>query len=195
MRRWRKEVNMSFYQVNLAACLNHRMVYEGEVSSPNAGLEGLYTIRNRFYEGNLHPLVNGIPFALSAGEFDNVSACGQVVPVNQRVTRIHVLGFSYWGSFNELLVLQCADGTSAEAEIILLDLSTQDKLETNLLYCHFYNCYDHLLDGGRFPTFGTVQISASCHHSVCTLPEPLELAEIVLPENPLMHILAITVEG
>lgn len=135
---------------------------------------------------------------------DNIACEGQEIPVPAgRCEALHVLGMCDWRAFEEPLRLKARDGGSAEKSLGLSDASRYQGLqygEEEVVVCPLItpdSIVPHILLFGVTPPgagyeMTETRIEAGIWHQVVHLEEPLPLARIVLPDNPSMHLFALT---
>lgn len=152
---------------------------------------------------------NGTRFVFpdtSDGVPDNISCEGQDIPLPVGHYRaLHVLGICDWRAFEEPLQLKAPDGTCTETRLGLSDASHYQGLqygEREALTCPLVapdSLIPHVFLFGISPPgagyeMTETRIEAGIWHQVISLGTPRPLAGIVLPDNPSMHLFALTLE-
>ena len=176
------------------------------------GLDGLGTIfcAERLPASETTIACNGTHFAFpdkSDGVPDNISCEGQDIPLPIGHYRaLHVLGMCDWRAFEEPLRLKAADGTCTETSLALSDASHYQGLqygEREALTCPLVtpdSLIPHVflfgipLPGADYEMTET-HIEAGIWHQVISLETSRPLAGIALPDNPSMHLFALTLEA
>ena len=153
---------------------------------------------------------NGTRFVFpdkSDGVPDNISCEGQYIPLPVGHYRaLHVLGMCDWRAFAEPLQLRAPDGTCTETSLRLSDASHYQGLqygECEALTCPLVtpdSLIPHVfLFGIPLPGAGyemtETRIEAGIWHQVIALETSQPLAKLVLPDNPSMHLFALTLEA
>ena len=149
----------------------------------------------------------GIPFVLAGrnpGSKDNIACEAQEIPLPSGVWRaLHVLGLCDWRAFEEPLRLKAADGACAETRIGLSDAPRYQGLqygERVALLCPLITPDSSVplssLIGIPPPEAGCetreTRVEAGIWHQVIHLPGPRPLSALLLPDNPSMHLFALT---
>ncbi|MYA24427.1 MAG: hypothetical protein F4Z30_17355 [Gemmatimonadetes bacterium] len=176
------------------------------------GLDGMGTI---FWAESLPAsgttiAYNGTRFVFpdkSDGMPDNVACEGQDIPLPVRHYRaLHVLGMCDWRAFEEFIQLRAPDGTCTETRLGLSDASHYQGLqygEHEALTCSLFtpdSLIPHVflfgisLPGADYEMTET-HLEAGIWHQVIALETSRPLAGLVLPDNPSMHLFALTVEA
>ena len=152
---------------------------------------------------------NGTRFVFSTksdGVLDNISCEGQDIPLPVGYYRtLHILGMCDWRAFEEPLQLRAPDGTFTETRLGLSDASHYQGLqygEREALTCPLVtpdSLIPHVfLFGIPLPGAGyemtETHIEAGIWHQVISLEASRPLAGLILPDNPSMHLFALTLE-
>ena len=152
-------------------------------------------------------LSQGTPFLFpgaTPGSKDNIACEAQVIPLPSGVWgALHVLGMCDWRAFEEPLRLQASDGTLAETRLGLSDAPRYGGLqygESAALSCPLMTPDTSVplssLIGSLPPEAGCeteeTRIEAGIWHQVIDLPGPRPLTALLLPDNPSMHLFALT---
>ncbi|MCY3736394.1 MAG: hypothetical protein OXG13_08360 [Gemmatimonadaceae bacterium] len=175
---------------------------------PEGGLDGMGTA---FRSQSLPApggtiLSQGIPFLFPdrRDSKDNISCEAQVIPLPPSTwTTLHVLGMCDWRAFEEPLRLKASDGTWAETRLGLSDATRYGGLqygESAALSCPLLTPDTSIplssLIGSSPPEAGCeteeTRIEAGIWHQVIGLPAPRPLSALLLPDNPSMHLFALT---
>jgi len=149
----------------------------------------------------------GTPFLLpgrNRQSKDNISCEGQEIPLPRGPWEaLHVLGMCDWRAFEEPLRLKAADGTCVERRLGLSDAPRYQGLrygEHAALSCPLITPDTSIplysLIGIPPPRAGyemkETRIEAGIWHQVVPLHGPRPLSGLVLPDNPSMHLFAMT---
>lgn len=175
------------------------------------GLDGLGSIlcAESLPDSGTTIVCNGTRFVFpdkSDGVLDNIVCEGQDMPLSVGHYRaLHVLGMCDWRAFEEPLLLRASDGTCTEISLGLSDASHYQGLqygEREALTCSLVtpdSLIPHVfLFGISLPSTGyemtQMQIEAGIWHQVIALEPSRPLAGLILPDNPSMHLFAVTLE-
>lgn len=181
-----------FCPINLSLYFNHKLIYKENPKVKGdeiLGLDGRYILSNDF-DVDEHPVVDGVDFLFNYGRYDNVSCDSQRIKIESNAEKLHIIGFAYWGSVNEYLKIIFDDLTYENVKVPFLDWSHNSA---KTYWSDFWNIR-------KFSTWKTVKTSGTekClvnfHHIVCELKNRKRIKEIILPNNILTHIFAITLE-
>lgn len=137
-----------------------------------------------------------IPFQISKNKDapDTIICCGQHIPIHQKITKLHLLGFCDWGEHSDALTLIDSNDLVQKTEFGF----------SNMFWGHLGNgsnlfAGEELLRGMRFSicknfdgynNYPYVRL----YHCVSIVENNNEISKIVLPDNEFIYILAITVE-
>lgn len=182
----------TFYPVDLAGYANHKLVY---VSVPESGCYGLdrTCILRKNYVKEEKNLINGVPFRFPLQEKDNIFCENQEITVGAAGSKLHLLGFAYWGDNFDYFRLRYEDGSEERAEIFFSDWS-HVFISTVMNFQYDRKDYDHKT-GEIFISSGKEKIPLYLHHVTCGIDGGRKLKSIVLPDNMFMHIFAMTLEA
>ena len=175
------------------------------------GLDGMGTIfcAERLPASGTTIVCNGTRFVFpdkSDGMPDNIACEGQDMPLPVGHYRaLHVLGMCDWRAFAEPLQLKDPDGTCTETSLALSDAAHYQGLqygEREALTCPLVtpdSLIPHVFLFGISPPgagyeMTETHIEAGIWHQVISLEPSRPLAGIVLPDNPAMHLFALTLE-
>ena len=200
----------SLISVDLALHCNNAGI--ASCCDPTAeGLDGMGTIfgAERLPASGTTIAYNGARFVFpdkSDGVPDNISCEGQDIPLPVGCYRaLHILGMCDWRAFEEPLRLKAPDGTCTETRLGLSDASHYQGLqygEREALTCPLVtpdSLIPHVflfgisLSGAGYEMTET-HIEAGIWHQVISLEPSRPLVGIALPDNPSMHLFALTLE-
>ena len=149
----------------------------------------------------------GTPFVLAGGDRgcnDNIACEGQEIPLPPGAwAALHVLGMCDWRAFEEPLRLKAPGGAGLETRLGLSDAPRYQGLrygESVALSCPL-TAPDTLVPlasllGIPPPEadyeMRETRIEAGIWHQVIDWPGPRPLSALVLPDNPSMHLFALT---
>lgn len=141
------------------------------------------------------------------GSNDNIACEAQEIPLPMgHYCALHFLGMSDWRAFEEPLQLKAPDGTCTETSLGLSDASHYQGLqygEREAIECQLItpdSLIPHVfLFGISLPSAGyqmkETHIEGGIWHQVIPMEESRLLSSIVLPDNPSMHLFALTLCG
>lgn len=180
------------YKLDLSDVLNHKIVYDANVDSDEGlGLDGEFLDRNVFvqlWESSVKNM-----FGLFDRTYDNIECNGQSIEIGAMASKLHFLGFFYWGDSVEHVAVEFEDGITEIVNVMFGDWTRVLNGETNLL-----TEYSSETSRTAFSlTSKGKAIHIVClHHAECGLKHRgKRISRIILPENMFMHIFAITLEN
>ncbi len=181
-----------FFIVNLKDYYNHKMVY-GQLPKENAeqefGLDNTCILKSDV-KLEEHDTLDDIEFRFSFGHFDNVVCDRQKIEVNDIATKLHLIGFSYWGDTTEYFKIVYKD---LSEEIIWVPFVDWSHKSYNTLRNFGWN-EKNISIARTVITSGAVINLAYFHHVTCEIAKRKIIKEIVLPNNIFTHIFAMTLE-
>lgn len=137
-----------------------------------------------------------IPFQISKNKDapDTIICCGQHIPIHQKTTKLHLLGFCNWGAYSDI--------------IRMIDINNcihQIPFEFSDIYWGHSVSQAHMFNGEKqlraMQLFIAENYEGFCHHSNVRLyhcssniEADVSIKNIILPDNEFIHIIAITVE-
>lgn len=181
-----------FERVDLSPWLNHKLVY---ASLPPAeeeyGLENICILQENFSLRD-EESIDGTEFRFADSNFDNVLCERQRVKAEAEAKKLHFIGFSHWGDTCENFTVVCGDGGEETVRVAVPDWSHGWDAD---IFTHFMFQYSAVRTAKIFLSSGAVKHPFYFHHCVCSLEKQERVREIVFPDNMLMHIVALTLEG
>ena len=194
--------------VDLSSYLNNAGIAPAGRPS-GGGLDGMGT---SFRAEDLPPPAGvatclGVPFLLpgrSRRGMDNIACEGQEIPLPAGACEaLHLLGMCDWRAFEEPLRLRAPDGTGVETSLGLSDAPRYQGLqygEDEAVSCPLItpdSLVPHVFLFGVAPPgagyeMTETRIEAGIWRQVVPVEEPRPLAAMVLPDNPSMHLFAVT---
>ena len=172
---------MIFLKINLKELFNHKFIYE-DISDNNLGLEGTYVLQKDFNDIDF--------FDMKQKKLDNVLCQNQILQLNKYVDKLHILGFSYWGSTNEYLEIKYFDETFEKVKVPFIDWVS--KASINYRTISWYG--ENVKTIKQVKSCGEQKHTVNFHHSITKLDSKKMIKEIKFPDNFLIHIFAITLE-
>ena len=173
---------MSAIITDLKKQFNHKFIYEKEVLKNEIGLDGTYVLKEE---------LNDIEyFNIGTDELDNIVCENQIIEINNYVDKLHILGFSYWGSTSEYLEIRYQDETVEKIKIPFIDWVM--KSSVNYRTISWYG--ENIKTIKQVTSKGLLKHTVNFHHSITKLVSKKMIKEIKLPDNFLIHIFAITLE-
>lgn len=171
-----------FLNIDLKKLFNHKFFYEKEPLNSEIGLDGTYVLREEFNEIDY--------FKISNNELDNIVCENQILEIDNYVDKLHILGFSYWGSTNEYFEIKYLDGTIERIKIPFIDWVM--KSSVNYRTISWYG--ENIKTVKQVISKGLLKHTVNFHHSITKLNSKKMIKEIKIPDNFLIHIFAITLE-
>lgn len=178
------------FKIDLSDIANHKLVYDQDtVTDETSGLDGIYFEKEIFtYEWN-HWASH--LFKIPDNFYDNVMCEKQSIYIDQSVSIFHFLGFFFWGSNIEHVIVEFDDGDTEILKVMFEDWSCLLKDDRCLFSAvPFVGCKTLF----AMTTRGEFHI-IYFHHAKCELKHKGKVKRLILPENMFMHIFAITAEN
>ena len=183
---------MPYKTIDIAKHYNHKLIYDFKPKEgASCGLDNIYVSKYDFLsEGKA--LGKGIEYTYNLGEHDNVICNGQRIFIGSKVKRWHFVGFAYWGNVNEIVKIIYDDNTEDWIKITFIDW----------FYLFDHNIWnENVTQGNKIENIRTVVTSGDIihliyfHDCICEFHGEKNVKEIILPNNILVHIFAITIEN
>lgn len=178
-------------KINLSKFYNHKLFYD---SIPNGektfGLDNICILKQNYIE-NKKILTQKVNIDFCSNDYDNVICNKQKVLIESKVHRWHFIGFAYWGNVSELFRVIYIDETEEIIEVTFADWSrpyAQDLLENTE---GSFNIVEDVLN---VESSGEKTHLVHFHDSIFESHNEKIVKEIVLPNNLLVHIFALTIE-
>ena len=183
---------MSYFPVDLKPYFNHKLFYTEVPKSKKEefGLDNICILRNDIKLKEQDTLEN-VKFCFCFGQYDNVVCDRQKIMLNAFATRVHLISFAYWGDTNEFFKIVYEDLSEENLRVPFIDWSHEP-------YKDFIgiNWYGKNTSTARIvTTSGADKHPAYFHHTVCEIRQRKIIKEIILPDNMLTHIFAMTLEN
>ena len=179
-----------FNCLDLKKYLNHRLIYGVTPKNKKEfGLDNSYLRKEKININNVSKIEN-IPIKINFGKYDNVVCEGQVVEINKRIKKIHIVGFAYCGDTNEYVSVVYKDGKEEKVKVPFIDWSRKPRDEF-----YFVSMYGNKIKSKRLAYCeGEEKHAVYLHCFSTTLDDTKFVDEIKLPDNLFTHIFAITLE-
>lgn len=164
--------------IDLTKHYNHKFIYSKECSIESRGLDGTYILAKDIKD-KLEIITR----------LDNISCDSQVVDVNCITSKLHILGFAYWGSTNEFIDI-VYDDEVVKVKVPFIDWvqPAKDNYETRSWFG------SNIKSVKAVKTYGELNHTIYFHESTITLDSTKLIKQILLPDNFLIHIFKITIE-
>ena len=164
--------------IDLTKHYNHKFIYREERDVESRGLDGTYILAKDVKDKLDLPT-----------RLDNISCDNQVIEVNHKAAKLHILGFAYWGSTNEFIDIVYEDET-VRVKVPFIDWvhPSKDSYETRSWFGRDVKTVM------KIKTCGVLHHTAYFHKSSIMLDSSKLIKQIVLPDNFLIHIFKITIE-
>lgn len=182
---------MPYKKIDIAKQCNHKLIYDSKPEEGSScGLDNIYVLKYDFLsEGK--ELGRGIDCVYSLGEHDNIACNGQRIFIGSKVKKWHFIGFAYWGDVSELIKVIYEDETEEWIKITFIDWSysfVHSIWNKNITY-------DNKIENIRTViTCGDMIHLIYFHDCIHEFHSEKNVKEIILPNNILVHIFALTVE-
>ena len=175
-----------FKCIDLREFFNHKLFYSNKPDDKdNCGIDNIYIETQEL--GDQKEILGGVEFVSHYGGNDNIVCENQKIRINSNAKSIHFLGFSYWGETNELIKILYEDNGEEYVNIPFMDWNRD--------FCNV----DKVLCGDNMEPVKTLISSGDLIHLVHFHRSKVDLKgknidAIILPDNMLLHIFAITIE-
>ncbi|MCH5164497.1 MAG: hypothetical protein J1F36_05720 [Clostridiales bacterium] len=181
---------MSEYKkLSLSSACNHKLIYgKQDQTNDKVGIEGTY-IAESDMKIKTNDIVDGVPFDIECGNFDNIECDGQQIPVGFSAEKLHIIGFSLWCNIYSVIKIVYSNGEVHSVKVPFIDFEHTYEL----------NWFDMASVRGDIISHGVIASGKQnnpvfLHHISVDIPCLSEIKEIILPENFCLHIFAITFE-
>ena len=185
---------MSYFKpIDIKTYFNHRIVYSGlpEVKDGEEfGLDNICILKPDL-KLKKNEKADGVDFLFLFGENDNIICNGQKIEINETATKLHFIGFAYWGDFLEFIKIVYGDSSEERVKLSFIDWGhryTADFKRRDMFG-------ENISTIVKTITSGAVNHIAYLHHMCCEIDKSKKIKEIILPCNMLTHIMAITLEN
>lgn len=182
-----------FIPINLKEHYNHKLVYR-QLPKENLGQEfGLDNVCILKSDVKLkeQEVLEGVEFCFNFKTFDNVVCDRQKITINAVATKLHLIGFAYWGDTNEYFKIIYDDLSEENIRVPFIDWS--HKAYNDFRNSAWYG--ENITTSRTVITSGALTNLANFHHINCEIKQKKMIKEIVLPDNIFVHIFAMTLES
>lgn len=196
----------NFVCLNLQNIFNHKcFLEEQEIMNSNdlkeQGLEAdKLFFKSSYYPASLEKVyVESVPFIspdMSVDKYDNILCSGQFIPVSNAVYRkIHILGFSEVVRVNnDIISMIYQDQISEHIEIAVMNWGLPGRLNHDSGFQFIQEAFENNCKTALIGK-NTNNTSVGCTYLSSNLCRNNDiLSQIHLPDNPFLHLLAITLE-
>lgn len=176
------------YEINISESFDHKILYSQMPEDENEhGVAGLCIINDNYNKDNVKFNYNDLCFVCNgaSADVDNIVCNNQHIYIKHKnIKSIFFLGFNEFGNY--------------EDELIIVD-DSNNKIKKKIFFYGFNQILDALY---------SVEMNDCCNIAVSTLAnnylnvniyafelklEGTNVEEIILPDNPEMHIMAVSV--
>ena len=183
-----------YISIDLSECFNHKVIIDPEeyaqckATLDNIIMYDMFTLNN-FPQSDYE--VRGISFKrqlITYNKYDNISCENQKIKIPRRkYNRVHYVGFCEIGRFREKIILLSAKRKVAECDVFFYQWSiggnTVRTFDIKDEHCMIaFTDEKEKQNDWLYYYFSTID-NDSC-----------EIDEILLPDNPFVHIVAMTLE-
>ena len=179
-----------FKKIEIGTYFNHRLFYpEEQLKDADVGLDKIIIIDSNNKIRN-HDIIDGIPFIFGYGKYDNLECGGQIIEINEHVKNLHIIGFYYWGDSEEIIRIIYNDGEQEGIGVPFINWGLKSKYDWRI------ECLGRELVKSSLPMMASGSYCGTVffHHICIPLGKNKKVEKIVLPEDFMVHILAITIE-
>jgi hypothetical protein len=170
-----------------------------ETDDANVGINKLILPESLKRYGILENGGVSMRFEASSDGNDIVVCAGQKVKTDFVCNRVYIFGFSAWGRYKEYFHIGFIDGTKQIERIAFSDVCWSVREST---FDNFIKVAEH--NNGFADKFITLRgyhcgdktdMPVNIYVYKVSLPEPKRVTAIGLPDNPFMHVAAITLSN
>ena len=184
-------MQMSVKKIDISKYCNHKLIYENLPEGESYfGLDNICILKQDFLS-KYKTLKQGDLYNYCLGNQDNIACDGQRIFIGSKVKRWHFIGFAYWGDVNEIINVIFDDDTEDWIDIAFIEWSrlfVHGPWSGNLTH-------DNKIENVRVAvTAGDMIHLVYFHDCVCEFSKEKTVKEIILPNNILVHIFALTIE-
>lgn len=173
--------------------LNSKIVFKSNEIGANQGLDGYGVDEKTFYSFNKTHKIESVPFKFFRQNSNDSIVCnGQKIGiVPDYYTRLHVIGFMYWGSNYDFITFNYLNKEQIKEKIMLYDWSGP---KLSMLVNELTSTDDVVTVNKRFELCGRDKGNVYMHYSPFKINVKEKTNFFILPDNMFMHILAMTLE-
>lgn len=181
-----------FNAIDLKTYCNHKLVYEElpQTTQDEFGLDNICILQSDL-KLKERELLDNVEFRFNFGSCDNIICERQRIRVDAKGSKLHIIGFAFWGDTNEYLRAVYDDCREQVLEVPFIDWS--HKPLQNYESIHWYG--QNVSSPRTVISSGKMIHLIYFHHTVCELETDRTVKEIVLPDNMFIHIFAMTLEN
>ena len=179
-----------FIPLDLSAHYNYRLIYPDDDIKPDSGLDGAGISEASYFTLSKPVLLDNIPYIFkSKAGLDTVNCNAQEVTLpDAPFTKIHLLGFMFWGANHDFMQIKYRNGQTISAEIYFKDWANDyvfrdakaDKLKVKAVK--------------RLHSCGNIDVPLYLYHCEYENQTGGKPNSLILPDNMYMYIFAATVE-
>lgn len=181
---------MPVKKIDISMYCNHKLIYKKIPDKKSYGLDNICILEHDFLRENSTDK-RGIISNYCLGDYDNIMCDGQRLAIDSKVKKWHFVGFAYWGDANEIIKVIFEDNTEDWLEIVFIDWS--HKFVHNFWNNNF--AHDNKIENVRVAiATGDMIHLVYFHDCISNFHNDKVVKEIILPNNILTHIFALTIE-
>ena len=182
---------MAYRTIDISKQCNHKLIYDEFPKDKKLfGLDNICLLKHDFINKD-RALKKDIVCDYCFGDYDNIVCEGQEIVIDAAVKKWHFIGFAYWGDTNEVFKVIYDDNTEDWIEITFIDWAfpfVQDRF--NMEFTHG-NKIENIQVA---VTAGELVHLVYLHDCICEFYNQKKVKAIILPNNILVHIFALTIE-
>lgn len=180
-----------FYNIDLSKFCNHKFLYSNKQEVlEDVGLDNTYVLKRDFINNNKSTF-NDVTFLFSDSYYDNIVCDNQILTINQKANKIHIIAFSYWGSTNAFFETVFDDGSKEFIKIPFIDWV--QKARVNYETISWFG--ENINTIKQVQSQGYLRNTVNFHHVIANIKSEKVIKEIIFPDNFLIHVFAITLEN
>lgn len=181
-----------FFSADLRKYYNHKLFYADETSDAEAGLNGLYlpVYSNKICREN--KTERGVPYVLTLSGLDNFYCDRQKIEINQTASKIHFIGFSYFGEAVSKISIFLADEENRSYDLRMRDCTCE--IGKDWWFDFYEPLPESIVQAARYRTAGKAEHTFCFFDRVCDVGKNKFIEKICFDDNTFLHIVAITLE-
>ena len=182
-----------YSMIDLTLHNNHKLVYTKvpeETGKEEFGMDNICILKSDL-KMNKEEMFSNVNFKFNFGKYDNVVCNRQSILIGEFATKVHIIGFAYWGDTNEYIKIVYEDGSEEFQKLTFVDWSHEATNNFSGRYWHGNNVNTVKI----VISSGAMAHLIHFHHITCKCTKNQAIKEVVLPDNMFIHIFAMTLEN
>lgn len=186
-------MSKKYLPLDLHEICNRRFVYD-EVPGDDGdyGIEDLIVLKSSYPDsGEIY--LNGVPFNYILGANDHIECAAQKIHIGGFIKKLHMVCFAYFGSTYDYLTVKYMDGSVKKEAVLMADWTILPGGISEFLISRTENCA--VQKGIKLILDGKSQLICHAHHVIVSFQNPGGIEDILLPDNQMLYVFAVTAEN